>query len=161
MEKTLKNFLALLLLALLGSACSHKTQAVVSPPPLANNYAQALEVGAQTLNVDIARDTKSMEQGLSGRQAMAENQGMLFDFGGENLPGFWMKDMKFNLDFIWIDKNKIIGITPDVPAPSPGVADSSLRLYSPPSPVNWVLEVNAGWTQKNKIKVGDSADLVK
>ncbi len=105
-----------------------------------------------------------MEQGLSGKTKMADNEGMLFDFGNkEGTPGFWMKDMKFNLDFIWIDQNKIVGITANVPAPVDDnglkIRDNDLPTYYPPSVVNQVLEVNSGWTEKNKIKTGDEVRL--
>ena len=65
-----------------------------------------------------------------------------------------MRGMKFSLDFIWIDENrKIIAIDKNV----------SLATYPksfvPPSPVKYVLEVNAGWANKNKVKVGDIAEF--
>jgi uncharacterized membrane protein (UPF0127 family) len=88
---------------------------------------------------------------------------MLFDFGdnAEVRPGFWMPDMNFNLDFIWIDQNQVVGITPNVPKPSsPDAATSTLPIYYPPSPVNWVVEVNAGWAEANKIKTGDEVKLI-
>jgi uncharacterized membrane protein (UPF0127 family) len=104
---------------------------------------------------------------------------MLFDFGKvASSPGFWMPDMKFNLDFIWIEQNpstgsgQIVGITPNVPAPignwklsreagsgSAGKIEN-LPIYYPPSPVNWVVEVNSGWCQKYKIKTGDEVRLI-
>ena len=89
---------------------------------------------------------------------MADDQGMLFDFGPTpaSTP-FWMKDMNFNLDFVWIAGNKVVGITPNAPAPlSP---TENLPLYYPPEPVNQVLEVNAGWAKKNNVSVGDGVNL--
>jgi uncharacterized membrane protein (UPF0127 family) len=87
---------------------------------------------------------------------MEDDQGMLFDFTGSSRtkPGFWMKDMRFALDFIWIDGNNIVGITPRI---QPGVdANGQLPLYYPPAPVTQVLEVNAGWSAAHGIKVGDA-----
>ena len=103
-----------------------------------------------------------MEQGLSGRPELTDEQGMLFDFDSkETTPSFWMKDMKFNLDFVWINNNKIVGITPDVLAP---IENSKLKIenlptYFPPSPVTWVLEINSGWAKKNHLQVGDDVKL--
>jgi uncharacterized membrane protein (UPF0127 family) len=95
---------------------------------------------------------------------MADNQGMLFDFGATpSGVAFWMKDMKFNLDFIWIAQNpstgsgQVVGITPN--APKPNSPSDPLPDFYPPEPVNQVLEVNAGWTQKNNISVGDIVHL--
>ena len=104
-----------------------------------------------------------MEQGLSGRPRLTNSQGMLFNFGTSTTPGFWMKDMNFDLDFIWIRDGKIIGITPNVPAPAQDKKfdTASLPTYYPPSAVNQVLEVNAGWAEKNNVTVGDAALLMQ
>lgn len=106
-----------------------------------------------------------METGLSGRQTLGKNEGMLFDFKTpKNDLFFWMKDMLFDIDIIWIADKKIIGITPNIPSPEKdkGLEIKDLRLpaYSPPSDVDQVLEVNAGWSEKNKIKIGDEVKLV-
>ncbi len=131
------------------------------------NYSHKLRVGGQILLVEVVSDSKKMAEGLSGRNSMEQNQGMLFNFGdnAEADPGFWMQDMKFNLDFIWIEKNKIVGITADVAAPLPNAdgklpSIDSLPIYYSPSPVSWVLEVNAGWAKKYNIKLGDEASLL-
>lgn len=122
-------------------------------------YPHSLLVGNKKLFISIERTEKEMEQGLSGTQYMADNNGMLFDFGsGASVtPSFWMKDMDFDLDFIWIKNNTVIGITPNVPAPPENLKSKieSLSLYPPPSPVDSALEVNAGWAEKNHIRVGD------
>ena len=100
-----------------------------------------------------------MQEGLSGRPGLTNDQGMLFDFGSLQNPSFWMKDMKFNLDFVWIANGKIIYITKNVSAPPAGTSDGQLKLYNSPSPVDWVLEVSAGWADGNKIKIGDEVRL--
>jgi uncharacterized protein len=122
-------------------------------------YTIPLQVGMQQLLVQIADTDFARGQGLSGRERLADNLGMLFDFRNtsQTHPGFWMKEMKFNLDIIWINKGKIIGITPEVPAPK--AAADSLPNYYPPSPVDMVLEVNAGWSAAHNIKVGDEVIL--
>ena len=124
----------------------------------ANLYSRTLQVGNQKLFVQIVTTPADMAQGLSNRASMRDDQGMLFDFGQSTRSGFWMKDMKFNLDFVWINNEKIIGITPNVPAPqSP---NDRLPVYYPPSTVDEVLEANAGWSEKNKIKIGDEIRVV-
>ena len=126
------------------------------------NYNAPLLVGKNLLQVEIADTPDKQEQGLSGRPPLTDEQGMLFDFGPTpSLPTFWMKDMKFNLDLIWIYDNKIVGITPGVPAPLPGQALKDLPLYHSPAPVTEVLEVNAGWAQKYRVTVGDAVSLQK
>jgi uncharacterized membrane protein (UPF0127 family) len=152
MSKKIVLFLCLLLLSV---SCGKQNKPIdVVPSPL-YNYNHKLQVGGQILMVEIAVTPSQMQDGLSNRVSMDENQGMLFDFGSRpSEPAFWMKDMKFNLDFIWIAGGKVVGITPNVNLPnSPSVP---LPDYSPPQPINQVLEVNAGWAKKNNIVVGDN-----
>lgn len=164
----LKLFSLIIIVSFSAAGCNQKTQ---SPPPPVNqiyDYSHRLQIGAQTLNVEIANTPAAQQQGLSGRKFMADNQGMLFEFsaeggsasGGGNgvKPAFWMKDMNFDLDFIWIADDKVVGITSDINHPN-ALADP-LPTYSPPQPVNWVLEVNAGWAKKNNIAVGDVVKLI-
>jgi uncharacterized membrane protein (UPF0127 family) len=156
----IKKIALVFCLVLLSASCGKQNQptGALSPATPQNNYTYQLKIGGQTLMVEIATTPAQMQQGLSGRMEMADNQGMLFDFGQQTTdPAFWMKDMKFNLDFIWIAGGKVVGITPDVSYPNS--ADYPLPTYSPPQPVNQVLEVNAGWANKNNIAVGDEVNL--
>ncbi|MGB6881980.1 MAG: DUF192 domain-containing protein, partial [Microgenomates group bacterium] len=99
-------------------------------------------------------------QGLSGKENLPEGEGMLFIFESKNIqPPFWMKDMKFAIDIIWIDDDKIVQIDKDIQPPEPGASDNKLVLYTPNQPIDYVLEVNAGFSEENKIKVGDSVNL--
>lgn len=142
-----KSLFALAGIILLSSACAGKI----------NPYASVITVGKKTIYVQIVTAPAEMSQGLSGRQALNPDQGMLFDFKSSQRPGFWMKEMNFDLDFIWISQNKIIGITQNVPRPA--AADSNLPVYYPPGNVDMVLEVNSGWAEKNGVKVGDFVAL--
>ena len=102
------------------------------------------------LTVEVADEPHEQTRGLSNIEYMAADEGMIFIFPTSIIPPFWMKDMKFGLDIIWIDsENTIIGIEKNV---SP---DTFPKTFSPLSPVKYVLEVNSGWSDKNKIKSGD------
>ncbi len=122
-------------------------------------YTTRLLIGNVKIQVEILDTDKKHQQGLSGRPPLSNTQGALFDFKntGQRRPGFWMKDMKFNLDLIWIRDGQIVGITPDVPAPLE--KNSELPFYFPPEEISHVLEVNAGWSKKHKIKVGDEVSF--
>ena len=74
-------------------------------------------------------------------------------------PPFWMKDMKFAIDIIWINDSEIVQIDKNVQPPAPNTVDEDLLLYIPSQPIDYVLEVNANFTEENNIKVGDSIDL--
>ncbi len=97
-----------------------------------------------------------MEKGLSGRNSLKDTQGMLFDFTKlENKqPAFWMKDMKFSLDILWIQNNAVVGITKNIPAPKN--SKDVLPSYYAPGDIDYVIEVNAGWSDAHNIKTGDS-----
>ncbi len=118
---------------------------------------QVLTIGSQSVTIEIAQTPEQKEKGLSGRDSLAANAGMLFVFSEPRQQPFWMKDMKFDLDFIWIKDNQVVEITPNVPA-KPGASDSELPVYRPQMPVDSMLEVNAGWAEAHKIKVGDRVD---
>ena len=89
------------------------------------------------------------------RERLAEDQGMLFILDEEITPSFWMKDMRFPLDILWVDKNKkIAAITQDA---QPCVG--SCPNLSPDKKVKFVLELNSGFVEKNQIKSGDKIDF--
>jgi len=107
-------------------------------------------INNKKLEVEVADEPQKQFQGLAGRDSLGKNKGMLFVFPQPTSPGFWMKNMKFSLDLIWIDGHgKIIHISKDI---SP---DTYPQIISSSSPVKYVLEVNGGWTDRNKIKIGD------
>lgn len=111
------------------------------------------------LRVEIADTEQSRETGLSYREKLEENTGMLFVFNNPTVAFFWMKDMKFPLDMIWIKYDKIVGINSNVPIPKPDTPLNQLPKYSPKEKVNYVLETNAGFVDKNNIRVGDSVEI--
>lgn len=121
-----------------------------SPTPLLKE----IEVKGIKIKVELADTAEKRKVGLSGRKSLAEGSGMLFSFEGKELtPGFWMKAMLFPLDLIWIKNGKIVKIDQSVPIPKKD--ETSPKLYYPPISVNYVLEVNAGFSKKNNFKVGD------
>jgi len=110
-----------------------------------------LVIGNTEILVEIADTQAKMEKGLSGRNSLPENQGMLFLFKEPNFYGFWMKGMNFPLDFIWIRENEVVETTENV---KPEDFQPPKNLL-PKEKVDKVLEVNAGFVEKSKIKIGD------
>lgn len=116
----------------------------------ANNARQEIYIKNIKLVVDIADEPHEQTRGLSGREYMNKNEGMIFIFSKPTIPAFWMKEMRFALDMIWIDAdNTIIGIQKNV------LPETFPVTFTPASSIKYVLEVNAGWSDKNNIGPGD------
>lgn len=121
---------------------------------------QEVKIGNTSLKVKVASTPEKRAKGLSGVDNLSENSGMLFVFDtGDVSPTFWMKDMKISLDMIWINDGKIVQIDKNVEAPQPNIPDSKLKLLRPQSRVDYVLEVNGGFSDENNIEVGDSITI--
>ena len=109
------------------------------------------------INLEIADSQDKWAKGLSFRESLDQETGLLFDFGKkDSRPTFWMKDMNFPIDIIWINDNEIVGIVKNAPVPEPDTPTQILPRYVPDEPIDYVLEVNAGFTDANDINVGDT-----
>lgn len=115
---------------------------------------KTVQIGSQSLSIEVVSTPAEITKGLGERDALGSD-GMLFVMPSREIPSFWMMGMRFDLDFIWIDGDKVIDITENVSA-EPGANPNQLKTYSPKSPVTHVLEMNAGEVQKRGIKIGDT-----
>jgi uncharacterized membrane protein (UPF0127 family) len=125
-------------------------------PPLAE---EQLTIDSATFTVEIASTSVEQTRGLSFRPSLGTNDGMLFIFSAGATQSFWMKDMNFPLDMIWISGNTVVGFAQNVPAPAPGTALWNLPVYVSPGNTDKVLEVNAGIVEKYNIRVGDGVTI--
>ena len=106
-----------------------------------------------SFTLEIADNDVTRTTGLSGRETLAENQGMLFQFAEETTGGFHMKDVKFPLDMIFLDENsQIIEMYKSVP---PCETDDC-EVYSPTNGYYSVVEVLGGTVDKLGVKEGDT-----
>ncbi len=107
--------------------------------------------GTATVRVMVARTADQLERGLSGTKELPEGEGMLFLFGTPGIHKFWMKDMNYPLDILWMADGTLVDISTDVPVPVPG---ETLPLYAPKVPIDAVLEVPAGFAAAHGLKLG-------
>ena len=114
-------------------------------------------IGKETFFVEIADTPAAYIKGLSGREKLGDNEGMLFIFSEKSIQKFWMKEMKFSLDIIWINGDKIAGI---VYGAEPELG-GQLTIYASPESVDKVLEINAGTASAGGMRVGDIIQLKK
>ncbi len=112
-------------------------------------------VAGVRLSVEVADTPTERGRGLSGREMLPENSGMLFVFDKPGRYGFWMYGMKFPLDIIWIDESLRIVYFVEDAQPCANICET----YEPPTDALYVLEVNAGFVKKYGLKAGDVVEL--
>lgn len=106
------------------------------------------------IELEIVRTDEEKARGLSGRESLAANAGMLFLYDQQTTPSFWMKEMNFPIDIIWIGGDKrIVDITENI-AP-----ETFPQLFRPRASVQYVLEVNATWAKNHNVAIGDEVVL--
>jgi uncharacterized membrane protein (UPF0127 family) len=138
-----------ILISVLGIS-SQLAFAANKTPPLST-----VSIDHTTYHVIVVNTEATREQGLSGRKKLDPDQGMFFIFDKQAKYSFWMKDMNFPIDIIFINDHKIVTIFNSVPAPTSGTKLSQLPLYTATAPANYVLEVNAGEAAKHHFKLSD------
>lgn len=110
-----------------------------------------------TITAELAVTDEERQLGLMFREKINPDQGMLFVFEEENLLSFWMKNMRFSLDILWLDKDKRIvhierGVPPCKKPPCPS--------YTSEYPAKYVLELKAGSVDEHKLKMLDRLEFV-
>ncbi len=122
---------------------------------------QQIKINNTVVSIEVADTAATRSRGLSGREKLATDSGMLFVYPETKIYRFWMKEMKFPLDMIFINNGSVVDILKDVPAPELSKKEQDLIIYQPKTPINMMLEVNAGFADKNQIKVGDGVFLIQ
>lgn len=109
----------------------------------------------QYIKVQIARDTKDIARGLSYKKALGLNEGMIFLFKQPGYYGFWMKDMNFPIDIVWISGREVVGFLERVTNSSERFDNVEIPVYYPSKPVDKVLELAAGRVHLLQLRIGD------
>lgn len=119
-----------------------------------HRYPHQTELNGTVLDIQVAVTDEEKELGLSGFSTLSENQGMLFIFDAPGRYGFWMKDMHFPIDIIWLDRDlTVVHVERSV---SP---DTYPNVFTPDADASYVLETASGFSEKNNLKEGDRADF--
>ena len=123
--------------------------AFFTSPPAKGESEGVIIISGESIPVEIADMNTERIQGLSGRDSLTAGFGILFVFEKSDMHGFWMKDMKFPIDIIWIsDDWRVVAMEKKV---SP---DTFPFIFYPPVPAKYVLELNAGEAEKLGIEPG-------
>lgn len=117
------------------------------------NQTALVSVGGENLTVTLSTTPESQSKGLTIKNSIAQNEGMLFIFKSPQKYSFWMKDMKFPIDILWADSSgKIVHIEKNL---QPCVFFLPCPSYSPNDNSLYVLEVISNFTNKFDINIGD------
>jgi uncharacterized membrane protein (UPF0127 family) len=131
---------------------------LLAAPVLGQEYSEfgnlltRLAIKGVPLTAEVVSTPEKVYQGLSHRQGLTEDRGMLFLMNNAGLHAFCMRDMRFPIDIIWIADGKVAGMSEHLSPSYPGVV-------TPPVPVRLVLEVPGGFAERHGIKVGDPVVL--
>ncbi|MAE97145.1 MAG: hypothetical protein CL910_21050 [Deltaproteobacteria bacterium] len=153
-------------LALLLAACGRApepdaaaaTQIPASPSSAAGLAGRGPEVdvtiGMHRVRAEVADTLALRRRGLSGRRDLPPGRGMLFPYAPPTRPSFWMPDMHFPIDIVWIRDGRIVDLHVDVPHE----VRPPLPTYQPSVPIDWVLEVPAGTARELGWRIGDPVE---
>lgn len=131
---------------------------VITVLPAREKKFTRMEIGETRIIAEAASSREERMRGLSGRKDLGSSHGMLFVFENPDFHSIWMKGMYFPIDIIWISKGKVVDLERNVSPPIPlGSTDtSSLTIYSPDVPAEFVLETRAGFVRDHDIRIGDA-----
>lgn len=146
-----KFFFIVAVLLFVAVSCNRQT----AIPRESERYRDATAtLAGRRLQIELAETAEEQVRGLSGRDSITDEQAMLFVLSDQQQSGFWMKDMKFAIDLIWLKDSRVSEIAPNL-APQPGIPDWELPVYFPQKFADSVLEVKAGWTKRYNLQIGD------
>jgi uncharacterized membrane protein (UPF0127 family) len=109
-------------------------------------------VGGQRLTVEVARTSQDRARGLMGRESLAPDRGMLFDFGGWGRHPIWMKNTLIPLDILWLDDG---GTVIYIQRSAEPCRANPCPIYQPDRKARFVLELPGGGAGRLGVAVGD------
>ena len=114
------------------------------------NKTTEIILGQERFSAEIVKSSEEREKGLSGRKSLCQKCAMIFLFEDSAARSFWMKDMHFDLDILWINKDKIVEISPNI-----SHENGEREVINFVGKANKVIEINAGMSEMLGLRVGD------
>lgn len=115
--------------------------------------APSVTIDNAVFSVEVVRTAEEQMRGLGYRDTLCENCGMLFLFDRPEKIGFWMKEMRFPIDILWIRDGTIVHIERAVSH------TDQQTVYTPQEPADSVFEINAGMSDRHRIHVGSTVSF--
>ena len=130
---------------------------------IVNNYdtnsSKLILPNGNVVAVEIADTFKQRSKGLSGRDNLNADSAMLFVFNEESYYSFWMPDMNFPIDIVWLDSEyRVVDVAKNI-KPMPELARNDLPTYINKEPAMYVIEFNAGFFDLNNLALGQKIKL--
>ncbi len=148
------RFAAFAALFLAGSIAAASVATLRSSSSAPHQPQREIVVGGDTVRVWISDTSESRARGLGGRERIAGDEGMLFVFPANGRYAFWMKDMRFSIDILWIASDgAIVDIEQSVRP------ESYPHSFVPQRDARYVLELPAGYARVHKLAIGDRISL--
>jgi len=111
-------------------------------------------VNHHQISVEVMETAEEKRQGLSDRESLGSNSGLLFVYDAPGQYNFWMKDMNLPIDIIWIaDDYRVVDITKYLHP------DTFPEKFTSSRPAQYVLEVNAGYSDELDVRIGDDFEF--
>ena len=115
---------------------------------------QIIEINSQKIVLEISNSDREKVSGLSYRKSLCDYCGMLFVYKEPAVNNFWMREMNFPLDIIWLDENKKIIYIEENLKP-----ETFPKTFGPKGSSMYVLEFNENFVKENNMKLGDKINL--
>jgi len=119
-------------------------------------FTEVIFENGDVIEVEVAKTLRELEKGLMYRESLDENKGMLFIFWQEEELDFWMLNMKFPIDMIFINKNMTIVNVVKNAQPCP---KEPCDIYKSVRPAIYVIEVNAGYASEHGVVEGQKIEF--
>jgi len=111
-------------------------------------FRKTVFIGQEQVEALIVYRDEDLKRGLSGREFLNDQEGMLFVFPYEDFHGIWMKNMLFPIDIIWIQNGRVVDLKRDARP------DTYPYVFMPKEKASHVLEVSAGFVKGHDILIG-------
>ena len=114
-----------------------------------------------TIAAEVVRSAADQQLGLGKRFFLPQQQGMLFYYDKPGVRVFWMKNMHFPIDIIWLQNGRILHIEREVPPPRKGAANNQLKRYGFGIVADMVLEIPAGQAKRHGMAQGQILQITR
>jgi len=142
------KILLVLLVLLMAAGCAKQE-------PQKELAAASVTIRNKNIAVEVAGTEQTRQLGLSGRENLKRGEGMLFVFEQPDYYVFWMKNMNFPLDIVWIGGGEIVDIKSNLAAEG----EHPSNFYHPAQPADYALEVNGGEAGEYGWEIGDKVEI--